>query len=631
MPSFSRLVVSGGFSPVSRISEVYRGYKDALRESQSHYEELYLARAEAAREFYRMWLHNLIITYAERWKNRTYSERIKRNAEGFFGRREIDFCAIDGSCFKDPFTDFMVFFGASYGVKGRLSLAGSPPRLKYERWTMDQDVSMVAYVPLPLAHIGDAVGGDPEEQFLVSEEDRVNLASIHTKIMQLAEVYLAYHVASASAMEYPRLIMLDHSLSSIFSSVERGTKTVGLVGYRLGQRYLNQRDVVIAFSRPYSRKLDIPSAKHFSLKHRLIAELAWNRGRYVDLREFSRREGVNIVEVRRAAESLAGLGQAPVQPPIAALLGPDKLSVADGFDPELAWYDVLRLFEDICYRLFIKKDPSALVYTVQEGEGERRRWMSPDDLDFLIAVGMRGLIERCWEKRILLVGIAKDSASRFFSRHYMGVLRHLDVYPKVKVGPLPWTDRVFLEALAQSEPAIVAPWSTVEFDSVFMTLHLEENPGSGSPEVKGMRGWVVLPPERLFLRSLGQFYLVRGSSAVRMGHVVFVDRLAYPYFDAKAFGAVEISSSELGSIRPVAYLDRHTENQMQDLMMFFLDVLTRNLYPEVIGYPDPLHKADWGAKTLERRARDLIRSSEVAFHIRPISRLFRHWRDEAGR
>lgn len=617
---------------MSRISEIYRGYRDALRESQGRYEELYTARLNAARKFYRTWFHRLIIFYPERWQKQAHIEKIRRNVEAFFGRREIDFCAVDGSCFKDPFTDFMVFFGASYGVKGRLSLTSeSPPRLKYERWSMDQDVSMVAYVPVPLAQISEVIGGNPEEQFLVSEEDKINLANIHTKMMQLAEVYLAYHIASSSAMEYPRLIILDHSLSSIFSGAERGTRNIGLIGYQVGQRRLNLRDVVVALSRPYSRELGIPSAKNFSLRRRLIAELTWQKGRPVILSDFCRRENVRPAEVRRAAESLAGQGQSPLIPPLATFRDPDRLALADGFDPELAWYDVLRLFEDICYRLFLKKDQSALIYTVSDKDGERRRWMSPDDLDFLIAVGMRGLIERCWDKRILLVGIAKDSSSRFFSRHYLGVMRYLGVYPQVEVGLLPWTDRVFLEALAQSEKDIAAPWSTVEFDSVFMTLHLEENPTSSQPEVWGMRGYVVLPPERLFLRSLAQFYLKRKAGNARMGHVIFVDRLAYPQLDGKAFGTVEIKNSELGSIKPLIYPTNEKSNQMQEVMMFFLDVLTKNLYPEVIGYPDPLHKADWGAKTLERRARDLIKSSEVAFRMRPINRLFRTIRDEAGR
>lgn len=617
---------------MSRISDIYHRYHKALIESQNHYEELYIDRTEAARAFYRDWFYKLIIPYYERWSNQVQMDRIRRAAEAFFGRSEIDFCAIDGSCTKDPFTDFMVFFGASYGVKGRLILGGSPPYLKYERWSMDQDVSMVAYVPVPLAQINDVLSDNFEDQFLFSDEDKINLSNIHSKIMQLAEIYLAYNVASSSAMDYPRLILLDHSLSSIFSSVERGSKSVGLVGYQVGQRRLTRRDVIVALSRPYSKELEIPSTKHYSLRQRLIAELSWLKGKPLNFTGFTRKNGIKEAEVKRAAEALAGIGPHAIDPPIASLDGSNNLTVRDDFDPELSWYDTVRIFEDICNRLFQKKDQGALIYMVEEDDGsQRRRWMSPDDLDFLIAVGMRALIERCWEKNILLVGIAKDSSTQFLSRHYLGIMRHLGVYPKIGVQPLPWTDRVFLEALAQTEPDIEAPWSTVEFDSVFMTLRLKENPITGKPSVYGMRGWIVLPPERLFMRSLAQFYLRKKKNSPLMGHVIFVDRLAHPYFDRNAFGEVEIKDIELGIIKPAVYLDRDAFNPAQMLMMFFLNVLTRNLYPEVIGYPDPLHKADWGAKTIQRRTRELIQNSEMAFRIRPINRLFRAMRDEAGR
>lgn len=616
---------------MSRVSEIYKSYRKALEDSQEQYENLYRDRAEAARKFYREWFRELITCYKDLWSNQVQVERIRRNIEAFFQRSEIDFCAIDGSCAKDPFTDFMVFFGASYGVKGRLSLSGFPIRLRYERWSMDQDVSMVAYVPIPLAKIDDILPQTPESQFYVSDEDKINLANIHTKIMQLAEVYLAYSVASSSAIEYPRLILMDNLLSGIFSSAERGTET-GLIGYQLGQRRLNVRDVFVALSRPYSKELEIPSTKHFSLRRRLIAELIWQKGKSLELMDFSRKHNIHPGEVIRGAQALAGIGPAAVNPPIASFVSGRYLVLLDDFDPELSWYDTKRLFEDICTRLFQKKDQGALIYSVKDDGGAIiRRWMSPNDLDFLIAVGMRALIELCWEKRIFLVGIAKDSSTRFLSRHYLGVLRHLGVYPKVDVGPLPWTDRVFLETLAQTETEIKVPWSTVEFDSVFMTLHLEENPRTGEPAVCGMRGWVVLPPERLFLRSLAQFYLRREKSSPLMGHVIFIDRLAHPCFDKGTFGALEISEKELGRIKPMIYLNREANNPAQAIMMYILNVLTRNLYPEVIGYPDPLHKADWGAKSLQRRAKNLIQSSEMAFRVRPINRLFRTLRDEISR
>ena len=66
-------------------------------------------------------------------------------------------------------------------------------------------------------------------------------------------------------------------------------------------------------------------------------------------------------------------------------------------------------------------------------------------------------------------------------------------------------------------------------------------------------------------------------------------------------------------------------------MMYLLSVLTRNHYAEAIGYPDPLHKADWGAKTIGRSVGDTIRSSTQLLAGRPLTRTFRDIRDSRKR
>jgi hypothetical protein len=76
---------------------------------------------------------------------------------------EHDFVAIDGTCQKDPFTDFIVFFGGAYGAKGRVSLEGDPPSVKYQRWEIGKDVSMVAWVPVPFAQLSDVTGPNTDE------------------------------------------------------------------------------------------------------------------------------------------------------------------------------------------------------------------------------------------------------------------------------------------------------------------------------------------------------------------------------------------------------------------------------------------------------------------------------------
>jgi hypothetical protein len=287
----------------------------------------------------------------------------------------------------------------------------------------------------------------------------------------------------------------------------------------------------------------------------------------------------------------------------------------------------------------LKKDQSALTYDTPDPEDKtimRKRWMSPDDVQFLVAIGLRALIEVCWEKRILLVGVVKDSESRYLTRNYLGVMKQLGVYPqlqKINVGLLPWTDRIYLETIpSYCDDELESPWASIELDSTFITTHLGHNM-KNEPEVMGVRtrGGEIVATERLFLRSLAQFFLSRNKKTPLMGHVVFLDRLAYPELDKKAFGDFTIQSPSLGKIQPLIYKDSQTNNIGQAMMMYLLNTLTRNHFPEVIGYPDPLHKADWGAKSVGRRVRGIIESSELPFKSNPISKTLRKIRDERGR
>jgi hypothetical protein len=176
-----------------------------------------------------------------------------------------------------------------------------------------------------------------------------------------------------------------------------------------------------------------------------------------------------------------------------------------------------------------------------------------------------------------------------------------------------------------------APWATIEFDSTFMTLHLGKN-AQGREEVMGVqvRGGEMVAPERLFLRSLAQFYLNREKPTPLTGHVVFLDRLAFPGWDTTTQQTC-LESKSLGKITPISYRDRDTDNVGQAIMMYFLSTVTRNHFPEVIGYPDPLHQADWGAKSMGERVKAMIASSELPFRSNPIAKTLRQMRDERKR
>jgi len=158
-------------------------------------------------------------------------------------------------------------------------------------------------------------------------------------------------------------------------------------------------------------------------------------------------------------------------------------------------------------------------------------------------------------------------------------MREIGVFPQIPVGYLPWTDRILLESIACQVDDLSCPWAITEFDSVFMTLHVEEE--NGQKIIHGVRGKVV-NQERLFARSLAQFFNRKIKATPLMGHVIFIDRLLDPNLDAPFLNGSEILSSELGTIRPVYFRTNESINYGQAISIWLLDVLTKNLFPEVI-------------------------------------------------
>jgi hypothetical protein len=607
----------------SEISRIIGAYKDALDESQERYEGLYRERAKSAIKFYGDFFNGLVKQYHTMVTDPAGKRQVMRIFERMFATTDVRFAAIDGTLYKDTLEDYMVFFGASYAVRGDVSLLGNPPVIHYEKWSSEQDVSMVAYVPIPFAELGDLA----EEQFLTSDKDKQDLSGIHFQIMQLAEVFLLFDLASNATIR-PHYILWDQSMSSVLASNEPGYNNVGLVGYEFMGREVTQQDVVISFSRPYSKILGIPSAKSFRRYNFVLSRLS--DAPVQKLSTLAVEAFVSKDDLLKSLRSLV-LSRLDQKDPIASYdQARDEIRLNSKYVP--SWEHSVGLFIHICKRLFKDKDPKALTYEKIGDDGQSRTvWMSRSDLQYLIAIGLRAAIEVCWKHRIMLVGIVKDSASRHLSRNYLGVMRHVGQYQFANTL-LPWTDRTFLEALPVGDDTLLAPWTTIEFDSVFMTMHAQryDNNGQQAVEIRGYHG-DVLTTERLFARSLGQFFLSRAKGTPSMGHVIFVDRLMMPDFDPRTWKEMSVQNNEIGNVKPFVFKDKLSDNPAQDANVFLLYTLTRNLYPEVIGYPDPLHKADWGAKSLEKRVAEIIRSSSIAILSKPLRRTFRDIRDSVRR
>ncbi|MCS7214696.1 MAG: hypothetical protein RMI30_00825 [Thermodesulfovibrio sp.] len=616
---------------MSTISKIFGNYKNSLDYSKKRYQELYIERVSNAQAFYKDFFYKLIKQYKPIFSNSGNLYRLKREILKFFEKEQIDFVAIDGTCSKEPFKDFIIFFGGAYGAKGSISIEGEPPKVRYQKWEINKDVSMVAYIPIPFAQLSDITDTDMEETFVVSDSDRIDLSNIQTSIMQLAEIFLAYNVVTSSVLESPKLLMLDLSPSSLMASVAIEPIQVHLAGcYPYDRRTIDMADIAIAFAHPFNLKLGIPGTKKFKRYSLIISKFHSNGSKPLDVYQLAKEYGLTIEDLGFSNGKISGAIKYVIDNKIADLKGGILRPLVD---VEASWEYVKSFFQNLCRKLFIEKDQSALIYDSADERGiRRRRWLSPNDIKFLISVGIRALIEECWKRKILLTGVVKDSHSRYLSRNYLGVLKYLELYPELnelQVLQLPWTDRIFLETLPLCDENLEAPWSSIEIDSAFMTLFLYQQDPSKSPIISGVKGSIVFN-EKLFARSLAQFFIKRNKATPLMGHVVFLDRLLYSEWDTDKL-SLKIKNDEIGELSLFYCPYNNTPNIGQDIMLYFLSTLTRNHFPEVIGYPDPLHKADWGAKSIGKKVKELIKNSEISFRANPLSKTFRIIRDSLRR
>lgn len=610
----------------SQISETLGKYQESLHDSKKRYEDLRRERFGNSKKFYEEFFKDLIKVY-----NHHDFSNVKILSEQFFQTDKVRFAAVDGSCYKKQLNDYMIFFGASYSIRGTIDFNKPKKTFKYEPWSPDEDVSMVAYVPVPFADLNHSM----EDPFVVSDEEKMDLSNIHLKLMLLAEVFQNYMLVKSSALR-PKIILWDQSMSSVMNTNNLNYHNVDMIGYRYQMRELTAQDVIIAYSHPYNKILEIPSTKKYTAQKYVLSQIQESPQKVSDLasqlnmtsHELFRR--ITYLTHQNIIETDLLRTNEPI-----AFLNNDIIHFNSNY--EGSWEYTVGLFENICSKLFKDKLPNSLIYSIESEEGREDKWLSFNDISFLIAVGLRALIEECWKQDVLLVGIVKDSSSTYLTRNYIGVMDHTKQYKQVPHVLLPWSDRDFLENLVWIDDKLRSPWSTIEFDSVFMTLHLEtdrlgKKAIHGQKDIRGVKGDIIEPSERLFSRSLAQFYLNRSKKIPLYGHVIFIDRLFTPKIDKNNIKTVIAEKKyRLGIIEPFIFADKNQKNPMQDLMMHILDILTRNLYPEIIGYPDPLHKADWGAKSLFKKIKPIIDSSDISLKTDPINKTLRQLREEIKR
>ena len=579
---------------------------------------------DALETFYTSFLKAHVVKFHDRFANPAYRREIHRLLQERYHTPSLRFWAIDGACLKVDTSDIAIFYGGAYVIKGELGLQNNPPELAYRESEPGDDSSLVAYLPLSPE---DLTMIDPEDRFAVNDQERVATSGLDTGLMLLAENYMCYR--GASGEDRPHLILWDQSLSGALANATPNVRRLRFAGLQIGGETIMYPDLLVGYSKPWNEVLDVPSRKSHRLWERAIAKLYTAPNHEIDLDDFAKDCSLtpHDIDVQvgllwkldlYGTEHASGDPSSLVEKVGRKLkLRPDYIHSAEKIE---------RMYQYFCLQLFRRKDPTVLLYEYEDETGATRiRFLSFEEIQFLMAVGLRLTFEHCWRNNVTLIGVVKDSASTYFTNHYLGVLRHKGAVTFTPAR-IPSTDRLTFERIPYIDPAVEGPWGSTEFDSVFMTLRMKKPYPRTAATLQGVRGNVLVNPN-LIMRSIIQFHMKREPPMEpSSGHAIFVDRLVDPSSPPSTRLSVAKGHPELGTVTPFVHTDNSVENREQEIAIYLLSVLTRNVFPEVIGYPDPLHQADRGAKAVLHMVEPMLRSSERLNRANPLHRTLRQLR-----
>jgi hypothetical protein len=603
---------------------------DSLRQGATKQVTDYEQRFSALKNLYGDLLENLIVSGFS-------SKEAWETAKEFFGSDTIRFAGVDGTLYSRPLFDMVIFFGGAYASTGTVTFSpDAQPKVKYDSKTIQQNMGISSVVPIYINEIPDvdhtfAAQEQPNEvnpSKPVTEEEIANNSLIANAIMTFSEYYLAYKLATDPTQDM-RVILLDRSLSTERASLLYETRKTTfwhskctILGYQTSSddEPIDRNDLTIARQHVSNQTLGLPPPRADYLRTAIIVLL--KKEKTLTTKQIL--TTFNISDEKRTQR---------VQRALTSLTERQVLTEKDGaynLNPKYAatWFRIRNLTLDLGDKLFFAKaqgaETASSMKIIKNGQ---EHWLTTLDIAFLTLFTMQMLMEECWRRRILLVGITKDTAARDFKRQLVPIM-HAEGYLKTKMrlealAELPNTDRMILQSASVfNTDKVQPPWSLIEYDSAFRTMQPNKERGKGY--VSGIiKNKISL--EKAFLKTYVQLSQAKTDPLLR-SNVLLIDRLAYPEFDCNPESTVafvnEMSDGTREPVEAFLYRDKTVLNKMQNLTMNILIAMAPANIPEAFGHNKPLFIADKIAKWNYSQFKCVVDSTAVWILNNPKLRKF---------
>jgi hypothetical protein len=568
--------------------------------------EGYRARFETLEGMYERVFERLI-------KSGFSSKSSRETAKRFFGTDRVSFAAVDGTDYARPLFDLVVFFGGSYAARGTISFPEEGPlTVEYEDHFLKSGRALSSCVPVYVNEVPEIdqsfiQPGEVSEISLtrpLTDEAIANNSTVANWIMTFSEFYLAYRLARED--DGPRILLLDRSLATMLASLIYDTsqrklwKTNGaLVGLDVDGLAIDINDLALARHHLDNPALDLPPPRGDYLRYRVLLEI--ERNGPLTLAALCPRLGIKENDRQKRVERF--LAKLVKEGFLEETVGTYALKERYG----KTWPRVRKLVETLGHRMFEEKPRQNPLQVTKKDEPH---WLTTQDLAFLTLFSLNLLVEECWKKRILLLGLTKDTAARDFKNHVLPVMVSNKLWKtnlsQEQLSRIPNTDRMLLQTISVfNHESIHVPWSLTEYDSSFLMI---------VPDFEKREGYVggairnKITPERLFLKSYIQLSQTAYDPQLR-SNVLLLDRLVYPEFDLRPGGTAKFAHSYGGAeepVQPIIFRDKEAKNPVQELVMTILGSMTSNSVPELFGHNKPLFIADKVAKWHNEEMRRMI-------------------------
>jgi hypothetical protein len=585
------------------LSDTVKRTCDTLRQGATKQVSDYEQRFSALTNIYDDLLVNLI-------KQGFNPKEACETAAEFFGSTSVRFAGVDGTLYSRPLFDMVIFFGGAYAATGTITFhENAAPRVTYDAKTMQQNMGISSVVPIYINEIPEvdhtfSAQEQPSEinpSKPVTDEEIANNSMIANAIMAFSEYYLAYKIA-ADPNQKTHVILMDRSLSTERASLLYETRKTDfwnakstLLGYAAnGDSPIDKNDLALARQHVCNQPLRLPPPRADYLRYAITC-LAEQKQQLTSEQILSEFGITDDKRARRVERVLKNLTDKRILMEANGVYTLDAKYVS-------SWERIKQVTVAVGDRLFFSKtveaETASSMKIVKDG---KEHWLTTLDIGFLTLFALQMLMEECWRKHVLLVGVTKDTAARDFKRQLIPILHSENLLETSMQGnalqSLPNTDRMILQSASIfNVEQIAPPWSLIEYDSAFRSM---------LPDRESRRGYVSgaiknkISLEKAFLKTYVQLSQAKTDPLLR-SNVLLVDRLVYPEYDLKPESTVKflnaLSDGTKEPVETVLYVDRTVPNKLQNLVMSVLVAMAPANIPEAFGHNKALFIADKIAK-----------------------------------